>query len=106
MTAEEIIERLIDNKSISAKEAIVLIKAIFGIIKEDVKNNVKEKLNIPVDPTLWKGRNIVEAYGVRTPPMAEPYGVQTYPEYNRAGDYITTSSVAYSSTEEITGDTK
>ena len=81
MTAEEIIERLLDERKISAKEAIILVKGILGIFKEDLKNKVKKKLDIPINPNPkpWGDIGIVEAYGVRIPPVTVMYGVTTYP---------------------------
>lgn len=93
MTAEDIIQRLLDEKHITVKEAMVLIKAIAGIFVEDWVNKFRKKLDLPIKPVIdpdkrYPGSDIVAAYGVNLLPQTVMYGVQTFPSYNKAGDYI------------------
>ena len=79
MNAEEIIEKLLDERKISAKEAIILLKAIINVVTddwigrfkrivEDSNKKSKESPNwIPPNPNPWKD-NIVVMYGVQTYP--------------------------------------
>lgn len=119
MTAEDIIQRLLDERKITAKEALVLLKATIGIVADDWISRFKkivEDSNKKTDDT--------EPYIPQKSPWSNPsnpwidspsivvcYGVQTLPSNNKAGDAIyvedySSSSYATTSTSnscEYTG---
>ena len=99
MNAEEIIERLLDERKITAKEAIILLKAILNVVTddwigrfkrivEDSNKKSKETPNwIPPDPNPWKNDIVVM------------YGVQTYPStWNEISNVYDASSITYTQT--------
>ena len=90
MTAEEIIERLLDERKISAKEAIVLLKAIINVVTDDWIGRFKKLIDesnkkaeeerkknskpndvpwapAPQKQNPWIGPDIVVCYGVQIP---------------------------------------
>jgi hypothetical protein len=89
MTAEDIIQRLLDERKITVKEALILLKAIAGIVVDDWIGRFKklvdesnkkpeEKKNTP-DPYPWIGRDIVVCYGVQNVEYsASPNTIQTW----------------------------
>ena len=107
MTAEEIIERLLDERKITAKEAIVLLKAIINVVTDDWIGRFKKLIDesnkkaeeerkknskpndvpwapAPQKQNPWIGPDIVVCYGVQIPDytLAINDSIQTY-----TGDY-------------------
>lgn len=64
MTCEDIIQRLLDEKHITVKEAMIMIKEL---VKNSIPNvsfpGVPEK-----EKDFWKPNDVVAVYGVRTSP--------------------------------------
>lgn len=75
MASEEIIQRLLDEKKISVKEALIILKDLARIgINEIFKPSIPTKPDLPTYPR----DNVVVMYGVTTNPYtwneSEPQG--------------------------------
>ena len=99
MTAEDIIQRLLDERKITAKEALVPLKATIGIIADDwisrFKKIVEDSNKKPDDTepcvpqkSPWSNPANPANPWVDGPSIVVCYGVQTFPSYNSVKDGI------------------
>lgn len=72
MTSEEIIQRLLDEKKITVKEAMIILKDLAKIGLGEVRKLLPDYIPIP-EPKVWPDKtppydNVVVMYGVTTSP--------------------------------------
>lgn len=86
MTTEEIIQRLLDEKKITVKEALVILKDV--ITNEFLKKSYEEKISKEDD------KNFDKRPSFPYPPITVMYGVTTNPYTYESGEVDSTCAIS------------